>query len=499
VRVVVVGAGLGGLAAACRLAGRGHDVTVLEREARPGGRAGLVERDGYRFDPGPVVVTMPQLVDETIAAAGADPGALIRWRRLDPAYRATFADGSELSVRADVDAMGEEIRRVCGTADAAAWPAFVRWLRDLHALEFEPFIGRRYRSPLDLVAHPLALWRLIRHGGLRKLDAVVRRHFRDPRLHRVFSFQALYAGLSPLDALAIFAIITYMDTVAGVWFPDGGVHAVAGALADAATSAGAEFRYGDAGTVSRIVPGRRPGVVVGDRFEAADVVVANGDLAHTYRDLLDRQPPRPARRGTYSPSCVVWLAGARGALPERAAHHNVHFGGHWGEAFDDLLRHGRRMRDPSILVTAPTVTDPSAAPPGRHALYVLEPVPNLDAGIDWTVERPRARAELAARAAALGYPTGDGRIEVEHLTDPSDWAAQGLERGTPFSLAHRFLQSGPFRPRMVDRRVPGVVLCGAGTVPGVGIPMVLVSGRLAADAAEAAEAADAAGRRAAAR
>ena len=139
------------------------------------------------------------------------------------------------------------------------------------------------------------------------------------------------------------------------------------------------------------------------------------------------------------------------------------------------------MVDPSILVTSPTRTDPSLAPPGATALYVLEPVPNLDGRVAWPSERNRVRDQLAARVAALGYP---GDVEVEHLTDPTDWQRMGMERGTPFALAHRFFQSGPFRPGNVDRRLPGVVFVGSGTQPGVGVPMVLVSGRLAADRVE---------------
>jgi phytoene desaturase len=189
-------------------------------------------------------------------------------------------------------------------------------------------------------------------------------------------------------------------------------------------------------------------------------------------------PPRVVRRGHYSPSAVVWHVGARGALPEGVAHHNIHFGADWEGSFRDVLDRGRRMRDPSLLVTVPTVDEPAMAPPGGHVLYVLEPVPNLDGHVDWRHERARARDDLAGAVARLGYP---GDIDVELLVDPSDWEAQGMERGTPFALSHRFLQTGPFRPGNLEARAPGLVFVGSGTVPGVGVPMVLVSGELAAD------------------
>jgi phytoene desaturase len=160
------------------------------------------------------------------------------------------------------------------------------------------------------------------------------------------------------------------------------------------------------------------------------------------------------------------------------AHHNVHFAADWDGAFRDLIDRGRPMTDPSILVTVPTLDEPSMAPPDRHVIYALEPVPNLDGTIDWTRDRPMATKRLVDHVAALGYPVD---VEVERFVDPLDWEAQGMERGTPFALSHRFLQSGPFRPKNLERRAPGLVFAGSGTVPGVGVPMVLVSGKLAAE------------------
>jgi phytoene desaturase len=274
-----------------------------------------------------------------------------------------------------------------------------------------------------------------------------------------------------------------MDSVAGVYHPVGGMQAVPTSMAAALVDHGVELRYDT--PVDRILlaegtSGRVLGVRTTDgETIGADAVVCNPDLPVAYRTLLPGTPmPRVARRGKYSPSCVLWHVGVKGQPSPQTAHHNIHFGGDWQGAFRALLDDGERMPDPSLLVSVPTVDEPGMAPAGDSVLYVLEPCPNLDGRVDWTHERDRARDDLAARVAELGYPTD---IVVERLLDPLDWERQGMERGTPFALAHDFFQSGPFRPNNVTRHAPGLVFAGSGTVPGVGVPMVLISGRLAAE------------------
>ena len=481
--VVIIGAGLGGLSAACHLAGRGYPVTVVEAAATPGGRAGSIERDGYRFDTGPTVVTMPQLIARCFAAVGVDMATALPLRRVDPMYRACFADGSELRIRHGREEMADEIAAVCGAREAASFNRFTGWLTDLYELEMPNFIARNYDSPLDLVRPLWPVIELLRLGGLRRLATKVGQFFDDERLRRVFSFQSLYAGLAPLEALAVYAVITYMDTVSGCRHAAGWCPRPAAALAAAAERAGVTFRYGC--RAERIVlAGGGAGEVRGVRLAggeeiSTDTVVCNADLPVAYRTLVPDLPaPRVSRRGRFSPSAVVWHAGVEGPLAPGTAHHNIHFGGQWDEAFRAVIHDGCLMGDPSLLVTVPTVDEPADAPDGRHVLYVLEPVPNLDGRVRWGAQRARVQASLTAAVARLGYPS---RVEVEHFVDPRDWAAQGMERGTPFGLAHRFLQSGPFRPANVNRRAPGLVFVGSNTVPGVGIPMVILSGELAAD------------------
>ncbi len=478
--VVVVGAGLSGLAAACHLIGQGHEVTVVERHHTAGGRGLRLQREGFTFDTGPTVMTMPDLVDDALRQVDTSLADLLPMTLLDPAYRARFADGSEIMVRHGVEAMREEISRTCGSVDAAAFVDFTTWLRQLYRVEMPHFIDANFDSPLDLMASPGAAAKLLRLGGFRRLGPVIREWFADERLHRLFSFQALYAGLSPEKALALYAVITYMDSIEGVWFPQGGMDAVPAAMATAVAKAGGELRYN--ATVERFALDRRgavAGVVLDDGEQLrADAVVCTLDLPTAYDRLLPQlKAPRVVRNGDYSPSAVVWHIGAKGQPAPGTSHHNIHFGDDWNGAFRALIDDKQLMPDPSRLVTVPTVTDPGLAPAGDSVLYVLEPVPNLTAGIDWDRERGPMRERLETFLDANGYPT---EVVADEFVTPADWERMGMHQGTPFALAHTFLQTGPFRPNNVDRRVPGLVFAGSGTVPGVGVPMVLVSGKLAA-------------------
>ncbi|MGC2347081.1 MAG: phytoene desaturase family protein, partial [Mycobacterium sp.] len=240
-RVVVVGAGLAGLSAALHLAGRGREVTVVERESWPGGRAGRLDVNGYRLDTGPTVLTMPEIIDDAFAAVGETRSARLDLMTVDPAYRAQFADGSSLDVHSDADRMASAIREFADAKQAAGYLKLRDWLTRLYATEFDGFIGRNFDSPLSLVNPQLA--RLAAIGGFRKWDTMINRHITDERLRRVFTFQSLYAGVAPRQALAVYAVIAYMDTISGVFFPRGGMRALPDALAAAATDAGVRFVY----------------------------------------------------------------------------------------------------------------------------------------------------------------------------------------------------------------------------------------------------------------
>jgi phytoene desaturase len=484
-RIVIIGAGLGGLSAAAHLTGRGHEITVVERESIPGGRAGVITEAGFRLDNGPTVLTMPGLLAETFRAAGTEMDHFVKVKPVDPMYRAVYADGSTLMVRHGREQMAEEIRGFAGANEAAAFHRFAEWLTELYQAEMAHFIDANFDSVLDLIKPWRAGLRLVRMGGFGRLDKKVASFFDDPRLQQIFSFQSMYAGLAPYEALALYAVITYMDSIEGVYVPEGGMHVMASGLAEAVTAAGVKFRY-DA-TVTRILRGA-DGTVTGieladgDRLDA-DAVVCNPDLPVAYRTLLGGvEAPRVARRGKYSPSCLLWVAGVRGTPPPDASHHNIHFGADWEGSFKALIDRGVLMPDPSILVTLHSLDDPTLAPEGCSSLYVLEPTPNLDGRIDWSRERDRIVSKLRQRVAALGYPDD---VVVERIYDPLDWESLGMERGTPFALAHTFRQTGPFRPNNVNSKVPGLVFVGSSTLPGVGVPMVLVSGKLAAERVEA--------------
>ncbi|WP_374772143.1 phytoene desaturase [Streptomyces sp. NBC_01310] len=476
--VVVVGAGLAGLSAALHLLGAGRRVTLVEREPVPGGRAGLIERRGYRFDTGPTVLTMPHLLEEAFAAVGETMRDRLQLRPLHPAYRASFADGSGLDVHTDGETMEAEIERFAGGREALGYRRLRVWLQDLYRAQMNRFIDTNFDSPLQLLHPDLA--RLAALGGFGRLDPAIGRFIKDERLRRVFSFQALYAGVPPARALAAYAVIAYMDTVAGVFFPTGGMHALPRALSEAAADAGATLLYDHRVTSLERTGERVTAVVTDHRRIACDAVVLTPDLPVTYR-LLGARPRRPVPL-RHSPSAVVLHLGTDRSWPQ-LAHHSILFGGRWKETFHELTRAGRLMRDPSLLVTRPTATDSGLAPAGRHTHYVLAPCPNTHVGPTargWAALGPRYRDEILSVLEQRGLTDLTESVEEEVLVTPADWTAQGHAAGTPFSAAHTFAQTGPFRPRNLVRGTVNAVIAGCGTTPGVGVPTVLISGKLAA-------------------
>ncbi|CAM2969400.1 phytoene desaturase family protein [Prescottella defluvii] len=494
-RVVVVGAGLAGLSAALHLRGRGRDVTLLERADHPGGRVGVYRGPGYVIDNGATVLTMPELVRDALAAVGADFDTTtppLRLRRLTPAYHARFADGSAIDVHSDPERMVAEVTRACGPEEARRYLDLRRWLARVFDAEFDTFIDANFDSPLDLFSTRKSatdLARLVAAGGFGRLGGQVARRVTDPRLRRIFTFQALYAGVAPAKALAVYGAIAHMDTSLGVSFPEGGMRTISESMADAFTSAGGTLHLGaDVTGVERTGDRVRAVRTADGRSFPCDALVLTPDLP-IVDDLL---ATRRVRRQRISPSAVV----LHGTVPRAVAagwgaahHHTIDFGAQWERTFAEIAARpgrGRLMSDPSLLITRPAVTDPGLVVTRdgveHEPLSVLAPCPNLDsAPLDWSALAGPYTRELLQVLEARGYDGVSTAYVIDHTDTPVTWAAQGMAAGSPFAPAHVFRQTGPFRRRNLLRRPANVVLAGSGTTPGVGVPTVLISGKLAAD------------------
>ncbi len=495
-QVVVVGAGLSGLSAALYLTGAGCAVTLVERADHVGGRVGRYRFADYEIDSGATVLTLPGLVDDALAAVGTDASRAVpplRIRPLSPAYHARFADGSDLRVFSEPERMSAEVTRVCGPEEAVRYRRLREWLGRVFRAEYDEFLATNFDSPLDMVRYPqkrAALFRLVRLGGFGRLGTRVARTLRDPRLTRLFTFQALYAGMAPGQALGVYGAIPYMDTALGVYFPDGGMRAVAETLAGAFTAAGGRLELGTEVTGLDYRRGRGPArarrVLLADgRVLSCDAVVLTADLGS-----LDRFGARPRRGLQASPSAVV----AHGTVPTDIAeswpvqaHHTIDFGAAWARTFAEITprRGGRLMSDPSLLLTRPALSDPGLYITRGSTRYepfsLLAPCPNLDsAPLDWPRLGPSYLRELLAVLERRGYHGITEHFTVDRLDTPATWRDQGMLAGTPFSAAHLFRQTGPFRTPNLAPGKENVVLAGCGTTPGVGVPTALLSGKLAA-------------------
>ncbi|WP_308163043.1 phytoene desaturase family protein [Nocardia alni] len=513
-RVVVVGAGLAGLSAALYLTGAGREVTVLERADHPGGRVGVYRGADYEIDSGATVLTLPGLIEETLGAVGDSARARgLRIHRLAPAYRARFADSSTIAVYSDPDEMAAEVARACGPDEAPRYRRLREWLARVYGAAYGQFMDANFDSPLDMVTIPekrAGLTELARLGAFGRLGPRVGRILRDERLARLFTFQALYAGMAPAEALAVYGAIPYMDTGLGVYFPEGGMRAVTAALAEAFVAAGGRLELGVEATGIDYRDGRARRIrarAVGDRASGGpavaddtdrttspdsrtraydcDAVVLTADLGSLERFGIRRRRPLRA-----APSAVV----AHGTIPADIAarwpvqaHHTIDFGHAWDSTFTEIVARpgrGRLMSDPSLLLTRPALSDPGLFIDRAlrcEPLSVLAPCPNLVAApLDWPRLGPSYLREVLTVLERRGYRGIAEHFRVDHLDTPRTWADRGMIAGSPFSAAHLFRQTGPFRTRNLPRVAANVVLAGCGTTPGVGVPTTLLSGKLAA-------------------
>jgi phytoene desaturase len=470
-RVVVIGAGLGGLGAALRLQGAGHDVVVLEARDAPGGRASQIRDAGFTWDTGPSLLTMPWVLEETFAAGGLDLRAEVDLVALDPFYRIFWAgEERHLDFVPDRERMRTEVARF-SARDAAALDGFLAALRPI----YEEGILDAGRRPFLRARDMLALTpRLARLGAAVPLHRFVARHFQHPRVREAFSFHSLFIGGDPFRVPAIYGALVYLQFLDGVWYPRGGVYSIVRAMAGAL-----DVRCG--APVERIesAGGRVTGVrLAGGERIAADAVVSNADVLGTH-ELCGLRAP--ARRLRPTMSCLLLYLGLGRRFP-RLEHHTLLVGRGYRRFIADVTARGRLAPTFSTYLHAPSRTEPDMAAPGGDSVAVLLPVPNLRAGIDWRRAAGGVRdALLADMETTFGLAGLRDAIVTEHRMTPEDFARElGAVDGNAFSIEPTLHQSASLRPPNRDRRLRGLYHVGGGTHPGAGIPGVLLGAEITA-------------------
>jgi phytoene desaturase len=477
---IVVGAGFGGLAAAMRLGAKGYRAVVIDRLDTPGGRGTALHRDGYRFDLGPTIVTVPECYQSLWAATGRRFEDYVSLKHLDPYYTIRFPDGSDFTVRGDEDAMRAEVGRL-SPQDVKGFDDFMADAKRRYHIGYEG-LGRR---PMH------ELWELIKvlpiFGWLRADTSIYQRaakRFRDERLRMAFSFHPLFIGGDPFHVTSMYALVSYLESAFGVHYAMGGAAALGRAMADVIEEQGGVLQFNT--TVDEILlsEGRASGVKLDDGTEIpAAVVVSNADAGFTYGNLLRNAPKKrwsnaKIEKARWSMGLYVWYFGTKDTRGKWAdvGHHTILNGPRYEGLCKDIFIKGHLAEDMSVYLHRPSVNDPSAAPEGCDAWYALSPVPHLhhDDPVDWSKERDIYKAKLA-KVLDQHMPGFEDHIEVEEIFTPFDFRDRYLAPyGSGFSIEPRILQSAWFRPHNLSD-IPGLYLVGAGSHPGAGLPGVVTS------------------------
>ena len=487
-RVVIVGAGLGGLALGARLARAGCRVTVIEKQAEPGGRLGCLEHGDYRFDTGATLYLMPEFFEQTFADLGRRRADYYDLIKVDPNYRLHFADGSTLDLSTDMAALQAELERFEPGAMRGAL-AFLAEGGRCYDAAVRTFLSRNFRGPFEFFA-PKHVPLMFEMRVFQRHYARACRYFRSDKLRQAMTFQTMYLGASPFEALATYLLLQYAELVRGIYLPRGGMYRVTRALARVLQEEGGELRCGATAT-EIVLQGRRAiGVRLADGAKLeADAVAANADVPYVYDRLLSHpdaaREAQRLKRYQYTSSAVMFYWGLdRRYERELPRHHNIFLSADYRGSFEQIFQQYRAPENPSFYISSPVRTDTGYCPAGKEAWVVLVPVGHLVEGVaaDWQQQAAVIRAHVLRRLAAAGMADVAEHIRFEGCYTPCYWSeALNLAKGSAFSLAHGFTQVGYFRPHNRADRFENLYFVGAGTHPGTGLPLVLASARLTAE------------------
>jgi phytoene desaturase len=477
VDVIIVGAGLGGLAAGLRLAHAGQRVVILEKTDQVGGRNRRVQVGRSRFDGGPTLLMMLDPFRKLFADVGERIEDHLDLRLCEPSYRVFYSDGSRLDGSSNPKAMRETIRSRFGEWEAQNFERLLRDLKSLYEDSIPHFVRKNFYSPVDFFS-PRQLGLVMKHGMLGNFAKKIGQYVSAKELRMLFSFQTMYLGLSPYDAPWVYAVLTHMEYGEGIYYPMGGMPTVSEKVADLAVARGAEIRLKAAVTA---IDGNKVQLESGEELTAKTIVV-NGDLPFAERNLLplsncSRQ--RKLDRRTYSCSAFMLYMDYQGHLPEML-HHNVFFGSDFKGNLDAIFHENALPSDPAFYACMSSRTDPGQSHPGHENLYVLVPCANLER--PWTEQDERHLTDSVFQRLAKETGFDAGRVAAMRTYSPRDWRNElNLDRGAAFGLSHHFHQSAFFRPANRSKEHPETYFVGASTVPGNGLPMVLISAELLVD------------------
>lgn len=477
-QISIIGAGPGGLAAALLLAHAGLQVDIFERQPYVGGRTSAWRQDGFTFDRGPTFFLYPRILQEIFATLGLDLYEEVPMRRLDPQYRLVFGSGGSIDATPDLARLRDQVRAIC-PEDAAQVERFLAENR-VKLERFAPILENEFSSWTQLFTPAmLSLLPLLRAHS--SLEQDLRRFFTDPRIRLGFSFQSKYLGMSPFQCPSLFSILSFLEYEYGVFHPLGGCNRVSERMAEIARGLGVRIHLDHDVEELRFEGRRVRALRSGTRWHECDGLVVNADFARAMERLVpDRLRPRwnnaKIERSKFSCSTFMLYLGVRGAVD--LPHHLIYFSRDYQENLRDITERFCLSEDPSFYVQNASVTDPSLAPAGHSALYVLVPVPHQHSRLDWETLSPHVRRQALAGLERLGVTDLENRIVVEKQCSPADWESMQIYKGATFSLAHTLDQMLFLRPQNRFSDLEGVYLVGGATHPGSGLPVIYSSARI---------------------